>query len=1107
MGIFFKVQIYDFIATAMAIDTGSSTVAKFDQQPLFTKVGSDFIYQAGSSIPPSKRNNGFRTSVYKHSESSMHAVLVRIPRPVYTLNIYVPTAVTNSKGLPHALEHLVFCGSKRYPERGYLDELATCNLSPGSNAWTDNDNTCYTLSFASEEALANLLPVYLDHILNPLLRNEHFLTEVYHYDEDGKEKGVVFSELVANVNNPLVVGRFQLQQLMYNPGATYAHYFGGSLAGTANLTNKEVIEYHCKFYDVNNITVVMTGNFSDRFEKDVLQNLPKEIIQNTGCNSRFTMHCSPLPSMKEHFKIRTFPSSSCDSGFIIFGWHGPPHKDTELIIALEILFEYLSGTSSSPLYQRFIDIPTPKAAQLYGGVVPHVSTLLNLNFSGVPYSGHNDESLDSNLFDERYYEGLLIAELNRIHKTRFDDDKDALNSASKRHREKLAAKIESNPGNFLPEQLCSDIVASHFSPDPQNKFCIGSRARQFDVIDELSNRSIEYWLDLLKIWLIDQTIYHVSVIPDPELGDRLEAEREKIETINAAKIIDKKAHTNNIKQAAELSQARLSDSTKRSMPIPDPAGIGFLPHKHYLVTLSKTIGPVSAIQIVQVDSGFSEAQLHIPISDLPDELRAYLPLFKDLILGTSIILPAGLLYDTETEYLTENKHIKAMEVNSRLAGITTSYSGFIITGSKKLLSELLGDMFVLKFRTPYHKYALAVRWIIQAFVFADLTVERVLNIAQNKLGKILASKRKANKISDAVQTHFTDAASKGKPRSIESYLSYLAQEDILRHTIKQLKSDNKSSTIKKLYNIQKRLLEGAGGFLSILVPDGEDYQTYIDTFKWEWDACISKYSAHCSQLDAHRNSVIMPIFSFPQISSKKIYGLTKPLLVHIPVPSLQSATVTIFFETDLSSLPSNGCCVDEELATLPALDYYALEVLINILSRSDGPLSNAVRGMGYAYSVSMSISNWDGQIGVCVNNVSDITNAITAIKQVIDDMKNNWDSYVGDFDIGMAQSIILFSDTYMQSTPAVILQERISSLKYGFKDFKQFKSWRNTHIAAVTQSDIYRVYEKYLRIFLDRDYPTFTIVVSQQDTKLAEELGNFKRMTLEELSEPYKIDY
>ena len=57
------------------------------------------------------------------------------------------------------------CGSMQ----GVLDLLANRCLAQGTNAWTDVDHTCYTVTTAGSEGFLNLLPIYLDHILYPTL--------------------------------------------------------------------------------------------------------------------------------------------------------------------------------------------------------------------------------------------------------------------------------------------------------------------------------------------------------------------------------------------------------------------------------------------------------------------------------------------------------------------------------------------------------------------------------------------------------------------------------------------------------------------------------------------------------------------------------------------------------------------------------------------------------------------------------------------------------------------------------------------------------------------------------------------------------------------------
>lgn len=56
------------------------------------------------------------------------------------------TETHTDDGLPHTLEHLVFMGSKKYPVKGILDIIANRCLASGTNAWTAQDHTAYTLT-------------------------------------------------------------------------------------------------------------------------------------------------------------------------------------------------------------------------------------------------------------------------------------------------------------------------------------------------------------------------------------------------------------------------------------------------------------------------------------------------------------------------------------------------------------------------------------------------------------------------------------------------------------------------------------------------------------------------------------------------------------------------------------------------------------------------------------------------------------------------------------------------------------------------------------------------------------------------------------------------
>ena len=48
---------------------------------------------------------------------------------------------------------------------------------------------------AGPSGFLHILPVYLDHILHPNLREQDYLTEVHHINGEGGDAGVVYSEM------------------------------------------------------------------------------------------------------------------------------------------------------------------------------------------------------------------------------------------------------------------------------------------------------------------------------------------------------------------------------------------------------------------------------------------------------------------------------------------------------------------------------------------------------------------------------------------------------------------------------------------------------------------------------------------------------------------------------------------------------------------------------------------------------------------------------------------------------------------------------------------------------------------------------------------------
>lgn len=132
-----------------------------------------------------------------------------------------------------------------------LDTIANRCFADGTNAWTATDHTvnpssslsanvrAYTISSVGQEAFLQILPVYIDHILYATLylllvmsklissTTSGCLTEVHNINGEGKDAGVVYSEMQGRQNQSTDLMELAMQQLMFPVGSGYRSETGG----------------------------------------------------------------------------------------------------------------------------------------------------------------------------------------------------------------------------------------------------------------------------------------------------------------------------------------------------------------------------------------------------------------------------------------------------------------------------------------------------------------------------------------------------------------------------------------------------------------------------------------------------------------------------------------------------------------------------------------------------------------------------------------------------------------------------------------------------------------------------------------------------------------
>ncbi|KAJ2222616.1 hypothetical protein IWW45_008558, partial [Coemansia sp. RSA 485] len=371
-------------------------------------------------------------------------------------------------------------------------------------------------------------------------------------------------------------------------------------------------------------------------------------------------------------------------------------------------------------------------------------------------------------------------------------------------------------------------------------------------------------------------------------------------------------------------------------------------------------------------------------------------------------------------------------------------------------------------------------------------------------------------LSNAIMLHYDSKQKPNGPRWGNGHISIFEQEAFLKNIAQQAKSGKVEDIVGSLNRIRDALIRGNKAFLAVSTPIGKSSQTYIEEYSRQWNACYEKYSADRSSETNGKSIDVLsestgkyPAFGsngvFPIEFATRMPDLESPVQVHFPLASVLSSCVQMRMKNHICCVPTGKQSFEEELQNLPALEYHALYILTELISRMDGPLFSAIRGKGFAYGAYIYLNMWSGQLIFLCYRASDVPRAILSMRKLIEDLGDNWDKYVDDFEINAARSTIVNLNTSKTCTPFNIVDHCILSNVYGYESAKQLNRWRNTHLAAVGKKELRQVYDKYFKLLADPSNPMATVIISPPETELLPEIGEYERKTLESIREQYKV--
>ena len=135
-----------------------------------------------------KSNNDKREYEYIKMENRLECVIIKDSNANMCgacLNVYIGSVNEKIDGLAHFLEHMVFMGSKKYPDSN--DFMSSINKNGGkTNAYTSDTDTNYHFTIDPEN-----FPVALDKFSqffkDPLLKHEYIDREINAVDSEAKK--------------------------------------------------------------------------------------------------------------------------------------------------------------------------------------------------------------------------------------------------------------------------------------------------------------------------------------------------------------------------------------------------------------------------------------------------------------------------------------------------------------------------------------------------------------------------------------------------------------------------------------------------------------------------------------------------------------------------------------------------------------------------------------------------------------------------------------------------------------------------------------------------------------------------------------------------------
>ncbi|NMA97644.1 MAG: peptidase M16, partial [Phyllobacteriaceae bacterium] len=297
--------------------------------------------------------------LYRHRKTGAEVLSLVNDDENKVFGITFKTPPEDSTGIAHILEHSVLCGSKKYPVKKPFVELLKGSMHTFLNAMTYPDKTAYPVASQNLKDFYNLVDVYLDAVLFPLITEDTFEQEGWHYELDSLDaplvyKGVVFNEMKGVYSSPDSVMHTQTQGALY-PDTTYGKSSGGDPKVIPELTYEQFKRFHQTYYHPSNARVVFSGDDAPEKRLEILDGYFSQFERiEVDAEVQLQPRWNAPRTVKGTYAGAIDPEKRRD-GMASVNWMIDPPQSREEILSHGLLSYLLAGNSAAPLRKKLTE--------------------------------------------------------------------------------------------------------------------------------------------------------------------------------------------------------------------------------------------------------------------------------------------------------------------------------------------------------------------------------------------------------------------------------------------------------------------------------------------------------------------------------------------------------------------------------------------------------------------------------------------------------------------------------------------------------------------------------------------------------------------------------